>query len=98
LPFSKKIKESFENEDLVFLYISIDEDLESWKNAIVKNNISGIHLSAPGFDHAVCSLYNVSGVPSYFLIDKTGRILNNNPPRPSDGESLTEMLKTALKK
>ncbi|PBQ33122.1 hypothetical protein CNR22_15485 [Sphingobacteriaceae bacterium] len=98
LAFSKKIKPEYEGKDIVFLYISIDEDEKSWKNGITKNEIHGVNLIAPSFDNALCDSYNVKGIPSYFLIGRDGKIIDNNPPRPSEEEALKKLLTSALEK
>ncbi len=98
LASSKKIKPQFDGKDIVFLYVSIDEDQKSWKEGIAKHNIKGINLLAPSFDHPVCGDYNVKGIPSYFLIGRDGKIIDNNPPRPSSEEALINTLNTALAK
>lgn len=96
LPYSKKLKEEFEGKDVVFLYVSIDDDAKSWKDAIAKKSISGVHVNAPDFDHPVSQAYNISGVPTYFLIGKDGRIISNNPPRPSAEAEVRKEIGDAL--
>ena len=48
LPFAKKVKEHFKDKDVVFLNVSIDEDMNAWKNAVEKHSIGGIHTCEPG--------------------------------------------------
>lgn len=96
LPYAKKIKQEFEGKNILFLYISIDEDLASWKKAITNHDIKGTHLNDPSFDGGVATDYNIRGVPSYFLIDKAGIIISNNPPRPSNTDGLRMELNKAL--
>lgn len=96
LPYAKKIKQEFEGKDILFLYISLDEDLASWKKAVSTYDIKGMHLNDPDFSGAVGKAYNITGIPSYFLIDKNGIIISNNPPRPSSEQELKKVLNTAL--
>lgn len=98
LPYAKKLKQEYEGKNILFLYISIDEDLASWKKAIADHDIKGTHLNDPSFEGGVAKEYNLVGVPSYFLIDKTGTIISNNPPRPSDTDGLRKLLDEALTK
>ncbi|MBK8955059.1 MAG: TlpA family protein disulfide reductase [Saprospiraceae bacterium] len=84
IPFAKKLEEALHGKDIVFLNVSIDENLESWKKIIKDKDIKGIHVNSKGGSEAEFSkLYNVSGIPKYFIIDKNGLIANNNPQRPS---------------
>ncbi|MFK7946981.1 MAG: TlpA family protein disulfide reductase [Saprospiraceae bacterium] len=83
---SKKLKEQFRNEDVVFVYISLDDtkDKDMWQWFVRQNQIEGIHLMAKGgFNSDIAKAYNVTGVPTYYLIDKNGQIASNTPKRPS---------------
>jgi thiol-disulfide isomerase/thioredoxin len=96
LPFAKKIKQEYEGKDILFLYISIDDDAAAWKKAVASKDIKGVHLNDPDFSGKVGKAYNLVGIPSYFLIDKNGKIISNNPPRPSSEEELKKVLNAAL--
>jgi peroxiredoxin len=99
---SKKVKEHFAgNSDIVFLYISIDDekDRQKWLDAIQKNEITGTHLLAPGaWSDPVAKAYDINGIPAYFVIDKSGAFYSSNPPRPSqeEGKPLISVLEKAL--
>lgn len=96
VPYAKELKKRFqEHNDLVFLYISVDEDEEAWRNTVENHEIQGVHLNVNGMRHEVPNSYNVRGVPTFFLIDRDGFILDNNPSRPS-GASIDNELKQAL--
>ncbi len=98
VPYAKELKERFEDkEDLVFVYISVDEDTEAWKNTVEQREIEGVHLNIKGRDNEVAKSYNVTGIPSYFIIDRKGLIFDNNAKRPSH-DGIDEDLKAALKK
>jgi thiol-disulfide isomerase/thioredoxin len=97
VPHAKELKKRFEGqEDLVFLYISVDEDPEAWKRTVELHQIEGVHLNVRGMKDATALNYNVKGVPSFFIIDKNGIIHNNNPGRPSSGDIIDQQLRTAL--
>ncbi len=98
VPYAKKLKERFKDEeDLVFLYISVDEDKEAWRNTVEEKEIEGVHLNAEGRDNNVVKSYNVSGIPAYFIIDRNGLIFDNNAKRPSY-DSIDDDLASALQK
>ena len=46
IPYSKKLAETFKNETVVFINISIDKDMERWKSFINKQKMHGINLIA----------------------------------------------------
>lgn len=95
-PYAVKLQEQFAGKDIVFLYVSTDEDDESWKKAIrTKNLQKGVHLISKKSAENVQDKYDVDGIPSYFLIGRDGKIINGNASRPSSEETV-EMLNKAL--
>jgi thiol-disulfide isomerase/thioredoxin len=96
VPYAKELKTRMTGQDdLVFLYISIDTDEEAWRNTVAEKEIQGVHLNVPGGRAEVPSLYNVKGVPTFYIIGRDGNIFDNRPPRPSNplvDERLTEAL------
>ncbi len=99
-PFAKELKEKFtekEKKKIVFLYISIDENEESWRGAIEKLEIHGFHTISPGnWSSEACKFFKISSIPRYMLIDKTGNIADENAKRPSDEkiyDDIIELLK-----
>ncbi|MFT4734750.1 MAG: thiol-disulfide isomerase/thioredoxin [Arcticibacterium sp.] len=92
-PYSKKMRESFsekEKENIVFLYISIDEDIEKWKQAVKKLGLGD--FGENGHSYEVAGQYGVSSIPRYMIIDKRGNLVNDKAPRPSSSETLPALL------
>lgn len=88
-----------DNKDVVFLYVSVDQDTAAWKRAIQEDKIEGIHLLADkGQEGEVASAFNIqsTGLPVYILIGKDGKILDNDATRPSQPETV-EKIREALK-
>jgi len=97
-PHAKEVHDHFKDRDVAFVYVSIDDDLDSWKKAIEKLGIEGIQVSSPGnWTSKVGMLYGVKSVPSYFLIDKNGNFAIDDAPRPSDTKNLTAQIENLLK-
>ncbi|MEM7657167.1 MAG: redoxin family protein [Bacteroidota bacterium] len=98
VPSAKKLKEAFKDEkDVVFLYISIDDDESAWRKAIEDKQIEGVHAWSQGWQSQAPVKYSVRGIPRYYLINRDGTIANNSAPRPSSGETLRNEIRTALK-
>ena len=70
----RKIKEQVAAQPVVFLNVSLDSNDEAWKRAIAKHQIQGVHVRSDG---AVTQVYNVSGVPRYYLVDPQGLIVED---------------------
>jgi len=83
------------------LYITIDKDTQSWKNAIQTLKLSGYHLLASKelLERLKKEVYesNAITVPKYILVDYQGNILSGNLPRPSDIEGLKVTLNQLIK-
>lgn len=95
-PYSRKLAERYrKNQDLVFLYVSKDNNPKSWKSYLKKNlALKGVHaIQSPievDYNHPkidsndVMHLYKINSIPRYILIGKDGRIINYNADRPSE--------------
>lgn len=96
IPSAQKLIDDFDGEDVVFLCVSVDEDLDAWKKLIKDKEMKGIHINSSGnFNSVVAKLYNSKGIPHYVLIDQEGNIVDINAKRPSGGiiDDLDALLK-----
>jgi len=65
---------------LTVVNIATDEDKDQWKKAIREAGIPGYHLSAQqGLNSPVFSKYNISSIPTMFLLDEKGKIITWQP-------------------
>jgi len=97
-PFSKKLHDGMtekQKKNIVFLYVSIDEDSNNWKGAIENLKLdNGDHgISEGGWASGVCQKYKINSIPRYMIIDKSGAIVRPDAPRPSSPETLDLLLK-----
>lgn len=77
------IHEKYKDKEVVFINICVDANEREWKAALQKYQLKGVNLIAEGWgQNPVCKAYNISGIPHYVLIDKAGRIEDNNGPLP----------------
>jgi thiol-disulfide isomerase/thioredoxin len=92
-PYSKKMHESLsekEKKEIVFLYISIDQEIDKWREAVKKLGLET--FGENGHSYEVAGRYGVSSIPRYMIIDKKGNIVNDKAPRPSSPETLPALL------
>lgn len=100
LPYFKKLKEKYKNENIKFVMISFDEDIEAWNKMVTGNNeglFEGIQLATGSYQNEINTTYNVNGIPHYILIDKEGKIVQKSAVGPYDLE-LIPILDDLLKK
>jgi thiol-disulfide isomerase/thioredoxin len=98
-PDSKKLVKQFEgNDQVVFLYVSVDRNVSAWKKLLKDNSIpAGNHINVqtdqPG---SLWEKYHLWGIPRYILINSDGTMLETHTPRPSSGKA-AERIKSHLK-
>lgn len=96
-PHVSKIKEHFAGKDVVFVYVSIDEDVDAYEKAMEKYHLTGLHTREDGgWKSKTAQEYGVQGIPAYFLIDREGNFASENTPRPSQGEALIKAIEALL--
>lgn len=98
LPFAKTLHKRYENKDIVFLNVSSPgkEYVEREIKLIKKDKIEGINLIDG--DRYYATQYQVKAYPTYFIIDKDGKIAVPNAPRPSEENDLYTILDELLEK
>ena len=74
VPHLEEIKQRTRDQKVVFLNISLDP-ADEWHQAVEEHGLTGVHVHAPGGrQSAVAQLYQVGGIPSYFLVGPDGRM------------------------
>jgi thiol-disulfide isomerase/thioredoxin len=94
-PHSKMIHDRLTEEQrrqVVFLYVSIDDTAEEWKQAVThfqaRGLLKGEHVWSPGgWNSEVVRYFRFNSIPRYMLIDKEGYVVKEVAPRPSEGET-----------
>ena len=62
-------------QPVVFLNLSLDDDEAAWRKAVDKHEIKGVHVRADGLSSDVAKSYQVNSLPSYYLVDSQGLIV-----------------------
>ncbi|GAA4504915.1 hypothetical protein GCM10023172_32010 [Hymenobacter ginsengisoli] len=101
MPASLELRRKFAGRDIVFLYVSLDSQAADWQKYLATKQVASpnaVQLHDGGaFDGAAPRAFNVQSIPSYWLIGRDGRIIANNPPRPSTSPAIDNALEQALK-
>ena len=74
LPDLRAIKRKT-GDQVVFLNLSLDTDEAAWREAVDKHEIEGVHVRADGWGADVAKSYQVNSLPSYYLVDSQGLIV-----------------------
>ena len=87
IPFFEQIIQANTDENLIFIYISLEyQNEKKWKESIKQKKLHGINLYAEGQMHcAELKELNINYVPRFILIDKNGYLVNASANAPSDG-------------
>ena len=83
-----KVLNSMKGKDVEFIYLSTDEDHSKMCASLDKLKLTGCKVYRILNPKAVKFIYeyNINLIPRYMLIDKNGKIVNDNAPRPSSEE------------
>lgn len=98
IPHLAKLVEEVGNNDpdILCVSISIDDSEVPWKKLIEKDKPAWPqYLATEAGQKSISEDYQISGIPRFILIDKSGKIITVNAPRPSqlDKASLKALLK-----
>ncbi|MCF2446524.1 TlpA family protein disulfide reductase [Dyadobacter sp. CY345] len=89
MPASHQLREKFKDQDIIFVYISIDKNSISWKKASEEEGLDHIIdnyllTNGKGFDFLKGN--HIESIPRYMIFGKDGMLINGDAPRPESGE------------
>lgn len=85
---SKILSTKFDENEVVFVYINVKDEVKAWKSFLKNSNLDGLHLYADKkTSDELYNAYNIYGIPKYVLIDKDGKIVNSAAEVPSKAEA-----------
>jgi len=96
-PHLKKLEKKYHGSNIAFVGISLDKETkkEAWKTMVEEEGLMGIQLFADNsFDSAFADAYQVTSIPRFVLIDKDGKVVSPNAPRPSNTEEIDQLFET----
>lgn len=93
-PSLVKTYEKFQPKGFEIFAVSLDEDKDSWIEAIKKDSLKWTHVSdLKGQGNEASLIYGIHGIPDNFLISENGEIIGRN----LRGEKLNQRLGEILK-
>ncbi len=92
MPYSHKLQETFLGKDVVFVYFSSDKNAAAWSSTVDNLKLTGEHyLSSLAVKQDYGTRFNVRFIPRYVLIDKKGKVVDENAKRPSDPQTVNDI-------
>ncbi|QDK79801.1 TlpA family protein disulfide reductase [Spirosoma sp. KCTC 42546] len=93
-PYSKQLQERLskkQKEQVVFLYLSIDDTEEVWKKALATLQLQGEQgLSKGGWKSKTVKYFGIQSIPRYILINKNGQVADADAKRPSMTDAILQ--------
>lgn len=86
MPALQALEEEYKDKNITFVSLSIDTDKAAWKGFVEGEKLGGVQLYLKGDAPALFEKYDITGIPRFILVDKEGKIININAPRPSDSK------------
>lgn len=99
MPVSRELHKQYKDKDVVFLYLSIDNDFEKWQKANRDEGLSQNRFSLLAVNYPNANFYkelNLRTIPRYLLYDKQGNLVHKNAPSP-DSDIIKQELDKLLK-
>lgn len=94
IPFLGKVEKQFHDKNIKFVSISVDRlaDEQKWRKMIKDLGLTGVQLLADKeIESSFIASYYIQGIPRFIILDKEGKIIDSDAPRPSEPE-LTDIL------
>ncbi|MFP5080032.1 TlpA family protein disulfide reductase [Pedobacter sp. JCM 36344] len=97
IPYTAELKKKYNGKKLVFVTISTDDQVSAWRKSANAENLNGANdfLLLNSSTSSFVKQYGVQSIPRYMLLDKTGKMLNDDAPRPSS-EKLVSLINKHL--
>ncbi len=71
-----KLYPKYKNKGFEILGVSLDDEQAKWKTAITKDKITWLQVNDPGgWEAKTAMTWNISAIPTSFLIDKEGKLV-----------------------
>jgi hypothetical protein len=96
MEYMKNIKKELKNEKIAFIYLCCKCQKDDWEKTI--KDFKGDHIFLTLEEYAsLANQLNLVYLPRYIIIDKNGKVVNDNAPNPVQTMSLVNELKKYLK-
>lgn len=102
MEYAGKVKDALKDKDVIFMYFANRSPEDSWKNVIKQFDLTGenvVHYNLPEEQQSMLERrLGVNSFPTYMIMDKTGKIVDMNPPMPMQTDQLIDELNKWVEK
>ena len=78
-----ELEKEYAGRNICFVSISCDQDKTAWEQMVKEKKLGGIQL-IENENQAFTNAYTVTTIPRFILLDKEGKIIDADAPRPSE--------------
>jgi thiol-disulfide isomerase/thioredoxin len=94
-PFMKKLYEKYaDNEKVMFIGIAVWDKSKNWKEALKVDEPGWLQLIDK--NDTIARDYFTSWIPRFIIIDKAGKIVNFDAPRPSSESEIEKLIEMEI--
>jgi len=94
MPYSNELNNKFSDDEVIFIYISTDENDKDWKSGLTKMKNYGINYRIDiSSKPALQDYLNIKGIPYILIFDKQGNVTKKNAIYPSSTKAEKELNK-----
>ncbi len=97
MKYSSKLEKKYGSK-INFVYLSLDKNESQWRTKSKELNLFNSYIVENSFESIYSNYFQITSIPRYIIIDKTGKVITTNAPFPSDGKLLEGLLEKFLKK
>ncbi len=91
VPLLKELYAQYKDQGVVFIGISLDEDQKKLEEMVASKGISWPQVRDA--DGSLVTLFNIKGTPTYYLLDRDGRIAAKRITIDKLSGAITDLLK-----
>jgi len=90
-PLLKELYAEYKDRGVAVIGISLDEEIKPVQEMVATKGLSWIQVWDG--DTSIRKLFNVKGTPTYFLLDRDGRLVAKDIPFKKLSAAITDLLK-----
>jgi peroxiredoxin len=91
VPLLKELYAKHKDQGVVVIGISLDDELKPLQEMVASKGMTWPQIHDA--DGSLVKLFNVKGTPTYYLIDREGKIVAKNIPMKKLDSAIDELLK-----